>query len=354
MMLLADAWMVDGGLALWLIPSEFLDVNYGRAIRDYLVDRVTLLQIHRYRPTDAQFGDALVTSAVVAFEKSPPCPTHRPLLSFGGSLAHPERSRTVPLEALKASRKWSSFPDDVQRTNRANKPFSTPTLGDLFAIRRGVVTGANAFFILPLDRAIALGIPREYLTPILPSPRHLSDSVIEADLDGFPCLSRPLVLVDCDRTEDEIRRDAPSLADYLEAGKARGLASGYLTSRRTPWYAQERRQASPFVCTYMARARGDAPPFRFFWNRSKAIAPNVYLMLDPKASLKALLDARPDLLPALFEGLKAIPASQLIGEGRVYGGGLHKIEPRELAALPAELVAPSEFFTASAGRTSLE
>lgn len=331
-LLLADAWLADGGLALWLVPSEFLDVNYGQALRDYLLGQVTLLRIHRFRPTDAQFGDALVTSAVVAFEKSPPAPSHRPLMTFGGSLARPERSQSVPLEALRASRKWSRFPLESPDPSPSLGP--SPTLGDLFAIKRGLVTGANAFFILPLDQALALGLPTRHLTPILPSPRHLAGDVIEAEPDGAPRLARPLVLVNCDRPEAEVRRDFPALADYLEKGKARGLASGYLASRRTPWYAQERRGPAPFLCTYMARPRPDGPPFRFFWNRSKATAPNVFLLLYPRAPLQALLEDRPDLLPLLFDRLKAIPARSLIGEGRVYGGGLHKIEPRELAALP--------------------
>ena len=91
----------------------------------------------------------------------------------------------------------------------------------------------------------------------------------------------------------------------------------------------------------MARPRPDPriSPFRFFWNRSRATAPNVFLLLYPRPALAALLEARPGLAAVLFERLGAIPADRLLGEGRVYGGGLHKIEPRELAALPAAEVA---------------
>ncbi len=335
-LLLADAWLAEGGLAVWLVPSEFLDVNYGEALRNYLASRVTLLHVHRFRPADGQFGDALVTSAVVAFEKTPPPPSHRPRMSFGGPLDRPERAESVPLAALRASKKWSGFPGD-EVGPRPDFPPSGVTLGDLFAIRRGIVTGANAFFILPLDEALGRGIPRAFLRPILPSPRHLTEGVIEAGGDGYPRLSRPLALVDCDRPEDELRRSAPGLAAYLDLGRGRGLDAGYLTSRRAPWYAQERREPAPFLCTYMARPRTDAPPFRFFWNRSEATAPNVFLLLYPKPPLRCLLEARPDLQAVLFERLRAIPARDLIGEGRVYGGGLHKIEPRELAALPLDV-----------------
>ena len=47
-MLLADAWMSDDSTSAWLIPSEFMDVNYGKVLRIYLTERVSLHQIHRY------------------------------------------------------------------------------------------------------------------------------------------------------------------------------------------------------------------------------------------------------------------------------------------------------------------
>ncbi len=51
-LLLGDAWLADGGLAIWLIPSEFMDVNYGSVLKSYLTRRVTLRHIHRYCPSD--------------------------------------------------------------------------------------------------------------------------------------------------------------------------------------------------------------------------------------------------------------------------------------------------------------
>jgi hypothetical protein len=37
----------------------------------------------------------------------------------------------------------------------------------------------------------------------------------------------------------------------------------------------------------------------------------------------------------VFEALQRITPAQIKSEGRVYGGGLHKVEPKELAQIPA-------------------
>jgi hypothetical protein len=48
-----------------------------------------------------------------------------------------------------------------------------------------------------------------------------------------------------------------------------------------------------------------------------------------------MLEDRPELNRVVFECLRSIDTIQLLGEGRVYGGGLHKMEPGELARVSA-------------------
>jgi len=38
------------------------------------------------------------------------------------------------------------------------------------------------------------------------------------------------------------------------------------------------------------------------------------------------------------EALNAIPADAIFHAGRAYGGGLHKIEPKELCAVPLSVI----------------
>ena len=69
------------------------------------------------------------------------------------------------------------------------------------------------------------------------------------------------------------------------------------------------------------------------------MAANVYLMLYPKQPLLRALEDKPDLKRRVWEFLNDISPNTMLGEGRVYGGGLHKLEPKELGNVPAKTIA---------------
>ncbi len=332
---LSHRWLRDGGLACWLIPSEFMDVNYGGSLKHYLLDTVTLEHVHRFDPKDVQFDDALVSSSVVWLRKQDPPVHHHVRMSFGDSLLSPRLERPIPADTLRRDPKWTHYP----MRDRGYES-SGPILDDFFRIKRGLVTGSNRFFILTATEIEDRCLPIEAFRPILPSPRFLADDEIHADDAGNPLLGQPLFLLDCPWTEEVIENLYPSLMAYIDEGKARGVPDGYICRHRAPWYSQECRPAAPYMCTYLGRSdKSSGRPFRFFLNHSIATAPNVYLMLYPRASLSTAIDQSPELKRQVWNFLNCIAAEELLGEGRVYGGGLHKLEPRELGRVPAVALA---------------
>lgn len=330
---ISHAWMKEGGIAAWLIPSEFMDVNYGRAIKEYLLTRVTLLSIHRFDPQDVQFADALVSSAVVVFKNSPPPVKHKVAFTFGGKLSAPHIKKSYSVSDLRDEQKWTRFPNQAVRKKSTSLVFS-----DLFKVKRGLATGNNDFFIHTKEDIKANGWPMELFRPILPSPRYLTEDIVLADAKGRPVLKSTLYLLDTKLPEEEIATRYPLLSAYLEEGKKALVDKQYLCSRRVPWYSQENRPAAPMYCTYLGRSdKKSGRPFRFIRNLSSATVTNVYLALYPTEMLATLGGDPEEMLTRIWKYLNTIPAEDLLGEGRVYGGGLHKLEPRELGNVKIDL-----------------
>ncbi|MDR2386884.1 MAG: Eco57I restriction-modification methylase domain-containing protein [Deltaproteobacteria bacterium] len=323
-------WMDEGALAGWLIPSEFMEVNYGKALKEFLLTKTDLFRIHRFDMAKLQFKDALVTSALVWFRKSP-LKSKSLEFSFGNSLNFPSVIIKINKVDLLNQDKWNHLSDSQSPKNEKN--LSAPKLKDYFQVKRGIATGANDFFILEETRIHQLGLPLEFFRPILPSLRFLKTLEIEADEFGHTILPKPLFLLDCHLNEDEIKKNYPTLFRYLESGRLK-VANRYLCRSRKCWYFQEQRQVPLFVCSYMGRPTNkNKSAFRFILNNSKAIVSNSYLALYPNKNLAQSLERKPELKSFILASLNDLPLENIQKLGRVYGGGLNKIEPRELLNL---------------------
>lgn len=330
-LMLSTKWLKADGLSCWLVPCEFMDVNYGAAVRRYLTENVELVQIHRFSTSDLLFTDALVSSCVVVFRNKCPARGHKAIFSSGPRLCNPDNSRHVGVESLHADAKWSPlFSIEAATTDLHNYG---ATLGDYFTVKRGIATGDNSFFIIDEAEAKQREIPQRFLRPVLPSPRYVKEDRIKSE-NGIPSLDRREFLFSCNFDEETLRREWPTVWRYVCEGRERGVADGYICSRRTPWYSCEKRDTAPIVVPYMGRDSSDRRLFRFILNESEAITTNVYLMLYPKRQFAKKLSDK-SVLDAVWRSLNKIPPEKLVSSGRTYGGGLHKLEPRELMRLPA-------------------
>jgi hypothetical protein len=324
--LIADALLADEAVASWLLPAEFLYVNYGSVLREYLTTRVSLLSIHHFDPDEVQFDDALVSSCIVTYRKSKPLGEASCEMSYGGNYLNPKESKSMPLSRMRGLSKWtmSHFSPTGTHTTELR-------IKDMVTVRRGIATGANDYFIIDEKTFQKYEIPKKFLKPILPSPRFVHEAVIEANPDGTPKMDEFRYLLDCTASPDEVKLSYPGLWTYLEEGVARGLSTRYLCASRDVWYFQEKREPALFLASYMGRSNDSRPcPIRFFANLSTAVVTNVFLNLYPTRELKDFLGRNRSKILEFLNILNTIPGDSVLQAGRAYGGGLHKIEPKEL------------------------
>ena len=324
---LAQKWLAPGAICGWLIPNEFMDVNYGKYLKEYLLNSVQLLRIHRYNPETSQFKDALVSSSIVWFRNTMPNNDIKIEMTAGNSLKNPAEYHQVTRNELESTRKWSLLTTGLTPNSKNH------TIGDFFYIKRGIATGDNKFFIFDATKKQQSGIDDVFFTPVLPSPRSLKCDIVKTNDLGYPMINNPLFLLNCKLPIEEAKKHT-KLWNYLQTG-LENTATKYLCKNRKVWFWQEQRQPSLFLCSYMGRGSEERKtPFRFILNWSNAIVTNSYLILYPNDQLKKILESNHQFINIVWQALQEIESNAFTCEARIYGGGLEKIEPRELANVP--------------------
>jgi hypothetical protein len=324
-MALAAKWLQSAGISAWLVPNEFLDVNYGVKMKEFLLDKVKLLRVHRYSPETSQFSDAFVTSIIVFYTTGKTAGTIE--FTAGENIEEPSFQRMVCRSRVSPQDKWSSyFRLNTQKTNTQKH------LGDFFTVKRGVSTGANKYFILDEEKIKDIELPRTFLSPILPGPRYIKNNIIKQDNNGIIGVKK-LYLLDVNCPENKVKELPASLVNYMRKVYDE-VQDNYTIKNRHPWYKQERRSRCPLLLTYMGRDVNKI--FRLFLNYTTAAVPNVYLMIYPKFDWERIETVHKDFILSLYNSLLNIKKDDFAACGRVYGGGLYKIEPKELMNIPVD------------------
>ena len=330
--MLSSSWLRSGGYSCWLVPSEFMDVNYGEAIKQYLIQNVELVRIHRFKAEDNQFPDALVSSCIVVFRNNKPTNDKTITFSIGGTINAPESIKIIGRKQLNICDKWTKLFTDDNPIDRNNA-----TIGDFFNVKRGIATGDNNFFIIDQSTIDRYQIPPQFLKPVLPSPRYIKGNRINSK-NGLPLLQNQRFLFSCSLPESIIKEKYPNVWQYIHLGMELGVPQGYICSHRTPWYSCEEREPAKIVVPYMGRNNTSNRLFRFILNTSQAVTTNVYLLLYPKPQYAHCLKDE-KMLSEIWNELNMIPCEILSHSGRFYGGGLRKMEPKELMSTPANRIA---------------
>ncbi len=297
-----------GDYGAFITAAEWLDVNYGRLIRDLVLGKLGGVSIHVIEPKALPFPETATTAAITCFEiGARPKSIRFRRVAAGEPVGPLDAGRPVRRERLDAAGRWTPFLHSARKNGEGHIE-----LGELCSVHRGQVTGANRIWIagphspeLPscvlypsVTRARELFIPDGRLL----DPAALRQVIdLPVELDCFEPPDRRLI--------DRFRRWA----------RRRGAHLGYIARNRKAWWSVGLRQPAPILATYMARR----PP-SFVRNLADARHINIAHGIYPREPMSEAF------LTALTRYLST---SVSVKDGRTYAGGLTKFEPREMERL---------------------
>jgi predicted RNA methylase len=188
------------------------------------------------------------------------------------------------------------------------------TLGDLFNVKIGLVSGCNRFFIVSKSIVEKYSLPGAALKSIIKSRKRLSGLVInENDLQLAYQDNEDAKLL-CISSNYQIE---PELERYLRSLDEEFIARNRTFGKRTPWYSINYEPVPDFIMTYMS-AIGPS----IVINDSNSTCTN---NLHRLYAYSQLSEKEKYLLAISFQTSFSQLSAEI--EGKRYGSGVLKIEP---------------------------
>jgi adenine-specific DNA-methyltransferase len=314
----------SGGRLAFIIPTEWANSNFGKPIKEYLLKHGLLRAIIYVCHTNTIFEDALTTSSILLVEKSEMLPNSVKTLFVANDAKLPRlnelfgtessrflmATRHVQSERLLQTSKW----DDLFRRGDILVPNGFVPLRLLATTKRGIATGANGFFHVSLMAALERGLREERLIPCIGKANDVTSlNFGTMDLAELIGKGRPTHLINF---SGEL---TPAEQAYIQHGENEGLHQRYLTQKRSPWYSNERIHVAPIWAAVFGREC-----MRFIVNTARVANLTSFHGVYPlRSDLKFVHALAASLNSRVVQGV-------MKSEIRVYGGGLNKVEPRDL------------------------
>lgn len=317
----ACAFLKPEGRLAMVLPAELLTVHYAEPVRRWLRNRFA--SVHLVMFERLQFEDALEKVVLVVARGSGGCDSFSlHYLNDADDLARLHAFDNVSATPA-ATGKWTDLWLTVQQRQLYKKVAGRRfvNLDDYGAPELGTVTGNNDFFTLSETTKQQFGLEEDQLLKVSPpGTRHLTGLTFSASQwNSLREQGEPVWLL-----RPEANDERPGLCRYITLGESLGVHQAYKCQIRTPWWRPPVVTPPDLFFTYMSHRYP-----RLITNSAGVTFVNSMhgVRLRPDAPPLAKF-----ALPLLVLNSVTMLGAEV--QGRSYGGGILKMEPREAAHLP--------------------
>ncbi|KGP74217.1 HsdM family class I SAM-dependent methyltransferase [Pontibacillus yanchengensis] len=314
-----------GGRAAFIVPSEFLNADYGKKIKQYLLDQKLLKYVVITDFQQNWFEDAITTSVILLCERNSSndpvefismysqedLPNVHTYIAAQMDTTQPLGKR-YSLDTLDATKKWRSYyQPSILRGLQHVKPFT-----EFGYATRGIATGANDFFCLRKSDIQGRHLSSSYWIPCITKAQQVKTPFFTNEhWQGLFEQHAPVTLLNLQ--PDKMLDD--SIINYIQYGETHQFHLRYLTKHRSPWYKAEVRDPAPIWFRTFNRTK-----LQFVRNEAGIVH------LTPFHSIYIHEKYQQDI-PIIMAYFLTDIAEEILKESRrEYGQGLVKFEPNDL------------------------
>ncbi|WP_179346695.1 HsdM family class I SAM-dependent methyltransferase [Winogradskyella ursingii] len=312
------------GRAAYIIPSEFLNSDYGKLVKEYLLKTKTLRHLFVIDFKENVFDDAMTTASILLLANDKnnseinistiESKSDLQLIdNYIKSYPKEKGEYNFKLNDLDPNIKWRKYyqlQNSIKYKNLV--PFSSYA-----KVVRGIATGANDYFTFKESKAKEFSIPKESLLPCICKAKDVkSNFFTESDYKNLVDNNELAYLFNGKNSNKK------SVLDYIEKGVKEEVNEKYLTKSRKPWYSLENRPPAPIWVSVFNRNG-----VKFIRNEAKISNLTSFHCVYPTNS-NLFSKVTNDLL---FAYLLTDVAKEIFSDNRrEYGNGLKKFEPNDL------------------------
>lgn len=303
----------EGGRLAYIMPIEFLSSEYGKAIKKFLLENGSIIEIIKIIDEKKVFSSVTTTICIILYEKN----NKHSVTKFSTMLdvenISVENISKVPVENLDYNEKWLPYFEYNSQNLKINVD-NFVNLTEYGKFKRGIATGANDFFSINIEKIDELGISESEYSFCITKSSQITKSIFkESDLSDLVRKGRNVMILDIQNRN----RISSYALDYIKKGEEKGYHKRYLTRTKKIWFQLEDRDVSPILFGVFSR-----DGFKIIRNYSRAKNLTCYHGFVPNNNR---------YIDRVFLFLKSDLGNQLLRiNRRKYGRGLDKLEPSDL------------------------